>query len=333
MGWIGYGGGSTSLAQKSGGGAPITATGGDKSTSGDYTYHVFGSEIGSDAGVSANETLNATFSVSAGGPWEIDILLAGGGGGGGGFAGGGGGAGALIIQTLEIDGAPVGDYPMRIGMPGDGGPSPGKGEDGQPSLFGPGTPTPLEAPGGGGGGNGAFSGGYPGNPGGSGGGAGRGDNEAGNFGEGTENEFSPTGSPPGGYGHDGGNGEAAGGGGGGGGAGTGGAQANPGEGGGGGNGVGTVPWIPTTLPGGTYSWPSPTNPGMPYRNGLQMWCGGGGGGGSDNPNGPARDGAGSGTTGNAQPYCGSGGGGAKGPGTPRAGGYGSRGVCVIRYLT
>ena len=73
MGWIGYGGGAASLAQKSGGSAPITATGGDKSTSGDYTYHVFGSEIGSAH--SANETLSATFSVSAGGPWDIDILL------------------------------------------------------------------------------------------------------------------------------------------------------------------------------------------------------------------------------------------------------------------
>ena len=84
MGWMGYGGGAASLAQKAGGGAPITASGGDKSTSGDYTYHVYGSDEG---------TGPKTFSVSDGGPWEIDILLAGAGGGGGGFAGGGGGGG------------------------------------------------------------------------------------------------------------------------------------------------------------------------------------------------------------------------------------------------
>ena len=176
MGWMGYGGGATSLAQKSGGGSPNTATGGDKSTSGDYTYHVYGSDQG---------TGGKSFEVSEGGPWEIDILLSGAGGGGGGFAGGGGGAGAIIIQTLEIDGASVGTYPITIGNHTTPAPSPSAGTAGEASLFGPGTPTPLQAPGGGGGGNGAFSGGYPGGPGGSGGGAGRGDNEAGNFGEGT----------------------------------------------------------------------------------------------------------------------------------------------------
>ena len=212
MGWIGYGGGAASLAQKAGGSAPITATGGDKSTSGDYTYHVFGSDEG---------TGSKTFSVSDGGPWEIDILLAGGGGGGGGFAGGGVVAGAIVIQTLEIDGAPVGTYPMTIGQGGTPGPSPSYGGDGQGSTFGPGTPTPLSAPGGGGGGNGAFSGGYPGHDGGCGGGAGRGDNEGGNFGEGNNvpGGFpSPLSSPPTGFGMDGRNGEAGGGGGGGGGA-------------------------------------------------------------------------------------------------------------------
>ncbi len=68
-------------ASGSGGGTPVSATGGTKFTSGSFTYHIYTSST------------PAPLSVSAGS--EINVLVIGGGGGGQRDGGGGGGAGGV----------------------------------------------------------------------------------------------------------------------------------------------------------------------------------------------------------------------------------------------
>jgi len=103
-----------------------------------YVYHTF--------------TSPGTF-VLSGDPINADILVVAGGGGGGGgnvfspTTSGGGGGGVAWISTINMD---PGTYPVTVGS---GGPStgnnPGAGTNGNDSLFGPGTPLPITAKGGG----------------------------------------------------------------------------------------------------------------------------------------------------------------------------------------
>lgn len=145
--------------------SPITASGGTKTTSGDYTIHTF-----------TNPTSD-NFVVSSGRN-EIELLVIGGGGAGGsggpsGWYGAGGGAGGYVTVTgYEVV---PGTYPVTVGGGGGGNPNQ-RGSNGDDSEFN--SPAPnaskIVAKGGGGGGYGAQGGSPlgPGNPGGSGGGGG-----------------------------------------------------------------------------------------------------------------------------------------------------------------
>lgn len=150
-----------------GGGGPTapvsTTTGGnvDNLEPGNgYVYHTF--------------TSSGTF-VLSGDPISADILVVAGGGGGGAGSvfspttSGGGGGGVAWITTVNMD---PGTFPVTIGPGGSGGPdstNPKSGTNGGDTLFGPGTPLPITAKGGGfGAGEGPPTNGQPG---GSGGGA------------------------------------------------------------------------------------------------------------------------------------------------------------------
>ena len=98
LGMLGMAGGVGSKLV--GGAGPISASGGTKTFSGDYTIHTFNSPD--------------TFQVDSG-AGLIDYLVVGGGGGGGSL-GGGGGAGLLRYK----EGEPItpGTYPVTIGAGG-----------------------------------------------------------------------------------------------------------------------------------------------------------------------------------------------------------------------
>ena len=338
-GLAGYGGGATGLRAAGLGQSPITASGGTKITDGDYTFHVWGS----------NAPASQAFTVSDGGPWNIDFLMVGGGGGGGGRGGGGGGAGALIIKTeWEIAGASVGTYPITRGAGGTNpGSVPASGNDGADSIFGAGTPTPLVAAGGGGGA------GDPGSAGEAGGSGGGGSKNGYAGGSATATGGAPPApratadSPDSGYGSDGAAGDSNGGGAGGGsGVRLNDHQQSP-------LGVSTIPWLPSTLPGaGTYGYacaidsgrscPPQPNPykGNTYRQGSVYFGAGGAGGGYDTSNGAGFDGGGGdgrGEGGDGYDYSGGGGGGGngggEGGGNQENGGNGGCGCIIIRYLT
>ena len=91
-----------------GGSAPVAASGGTETTSGNFKIHTF--------------TSNQNFVVTNGG--NIELLMVGGGGGGGNDNGGGGGAGALIYKSARPIGA--GTYPVVIGPGGAKGVTPGE---------------------------------------------------------------------------------------------------------------------------------------------------------------------------------------------------------------
>ena len=131
---------------------PITATGGTKSTSGDYTYHAF--------------TSSGTFTISSG-EGDVDYFVVAGGGGGGNTIGGGGGGGGIARGTISEMGP--GPYTVTVGDGGGGSAAPGQtGVNGEPSVF-----STIIAAGGGGGGSEVAGNGTAG---GSGGGAGHGGN-------------------------------------------------------------------------------------------------------------------------------------------------------------
>ena len=129
---------------------PISATGGTKSTSGDYTYHAF--------------TSSGSLVISAG-QGNIDYFVVAGGGGGGNTIGGGGGGGGIARGTLSAVGP--GPHTVTIGDGGSGSSAPGSaGSNGQNSVF-----STIIAAGGGGGGSEVAG---DGTDGGSGGGSGHG---------------------------------------------------------------------------------------------------------------------------------------------------------------
>jgi len=346
-GFTGFGGGATGLNVGGISQSPITASGGTKITDGDYTFHVWGS----------NAPASEAFTVSDGGPWNMDILVVGGGGAGGGRGGGGGGGGAVIMQEITIDGASVGTYPITRGSGGSNpGSVPAAGNDGSDSQFGSGTPTPLVAAGGGGGGGDSPTASRVGGTGGSGGGGNKGPYDGGSYnpggvGEGAGQIPSSPGyqpSPPVGWGQP---GKTASYGGSGGTAGGGvGAQTNDEQ--QGFYGVSTIPWIPSgspppLSPAGTFGYPYTVDSGrsgqpqpQPYRKGEMYYGAGGGAGGYDRQNGAGFDGAGgdgSGEGNDGYDYSGGGGGGGngggEGGGTQDNGGNGGSGVIIIRYLT
>ena len=147
--------------------APISATGGTKSTPGNgYVYHVFTSP--------ADTPAPYTFQVTAG-KADLNVLVVGGGGGGGGkyggSAGGGGGGAGLVHDRLLPDINP-GTYPITVGAGGLGNTYPGSAPNpGDDTVWNaPGTSTPALTAAGGGAGGGGPAPHHNGLPGGSGGG-------------------------------------------------------------------------------------------------------------------------------------------------------------------
>ena len=157
---FGFGGGAGGGSSDPG--AAFSASGGTKSTDGDYTFHYFTT---STPAPERNFTLD-------GSDVECDVLVVAGGGGGaggggaGGYGGGGGGAGGVVMNRVTLtDGT---QYTVTIGAGGAAGPTSDDGGDGGSSTFGPGSPLPFQGNGGGGG----MENRNPTNPGGSGGGGG-----------------------------------------------------------------------------------------------------------------------------------------------------------------
>ena len=122
--------------------APISASGGTEFTADGYNYHVWQSD--------------STFTVSSGGPMEIEYFLVGGGGGGSdrGLGTGGGGAGGVLtnmpLGTTTPDAGHArlgnpdfrvspGSYTVKVGSGGPGG-SDNTAMQGEPSEF---YPTPV----------------------------------------------------------------------------------------------------------------------------------------------------------------------------------------------
>ena len=160
---LGFGGGNASKLV--GGSDPIDASGGAKTTSGNYTIHTFSYPT------SDNFVVNS-------GEGECDILVIAGGGAGGsggpaGWYGGGGGAGGYAYATGYS--VTPGTYPISVGNGGSGNAGT-RGSSGANSWFN--LPVPsgkIFCQGGGGGGDGAYpgiSGDAPGYDGGNGGGSG-----------------------------------------------------------------------------------------------------------------------------------------------------------------
>ena len=291
---------------------PITATGGAKSTSGNYTLHVFTS-----VGI-------GTFTISSG-QGDVDYFVVAGGGGGGHTIGGGGGGGGVARGTLS--GMTPGPYTVTVGDGGAGSQGPSNpGVSGQNSVF-----STITAAGGGGGGSETNGNGSVGGSGGGDGHGGDGSAASGN----TYPNVAPTPEPlrsqpvtPTPQGNPGGNrlnlGPSKYMAGGGGGAGEGGQTGQPSTSGRGGAGI-NHPWIPTSY-------------------GASGYFGGGGGGGADttrsvgagagSPSGGGGAGSGgspAGTAGTAN--TGGGGGGGSYTGSRPAGGAGGSGFVMVRYLT
>ena len=141
----------------------FSASGGTKSTDGDFTFHYF---------TTSTPAPERNFTLSGAGDVECDVLVVAGGGGGsggfgtGGYAGGGGGAGGVTMYRVTlINGT---SYTVTIGDGGTAGPTSAPGGTGSDSTFGPGSPFPFLSKGGGGG----VANREPVKPGGSGGGGG-----------------------------------------------------------------------------------------------------------------------------------------------------------------
>ena len=293
----------------SGGGTPVSATGGTKFTSGDYTYHFYTSNSA------------APFTLSSG--TSINFLLIGGGDGGQNDGGGGGGAGGVAWgQDFPVT---PGEFTIRVSH-GTTWNTPNP----HPTSFNPGPSvipsgsTTIEGKYGGGGRDSTT-----GEGGGSGGGGGQPNNAGGPATQPSQNSDHPTVTNYGNPGGQGGPGDQGGGGGG-----AGGAGGN-GPGGEGGNGQ---PFTDFPGPQLYTDMPSPLQStlGTAWRDALGSTglMAGGGGGGSSSPaaGGPGGGGTGGNTRGNGVNYTGSGG--AGGPSSPNeSGGTGGHGIAVIYYPT
>jgi hypothetical protein len=149
---------------------PITATGGNIITFGDYTIHSFpGGSLGSSNPYSFALSPNPLLPTT-----NFDIILVAGGGSGGdgqpgSYGGGGGGAGGVrFIPQISLT---AGTYPISVGGGGANSPAaPASGTNGQPTVFNSPNGNSIPAITSDGGGWGGAGGGGGGNPGGSGGG-------------------------------------------------------------------------------------------------------------------------------------------------------------------
>ena len=297
-------------ASGSGGGTPVSATGGTKFTSGSFTYHIYTSST------------PAPLSVSAGS--EINVLVIGGGAGGQRDGGGGGGAGGVAhAENMPIS---PGTFTISAGE--------GKAYHDSPNSVGnstfiyPSGPTTITGLGGG---HGRDS--NAGEAGGSGGGGGQPNNSGG---AGNQPSQNPGLSYVTNYGNAGGQGSPGDIGGGGGGAGGAGADA-PSN---GGNGQ-PFPFMPgpqlyTDMPS-----PLQSTLGTAWRDALGptgLMAGGGGGGrnntagGAGGPGGGGRGGSPDGATAIGIDYTGSGGGGG-GSSPSTFGSDGANGIVVVYYPT
>ena len=298
LGRSGFGFGKRKVSS---GSAGFSATGGNQTPANGlapgngYIYYTF--------------TSPGTFTVS-GEPKSMEILLVGGGGGGAPSSdsnGGGGGAGGLIYwNSIPIT---SGTYPITIGSGGSGGQN-----NGNPSIFSPGTPLHLVALGGGYAGGGPRGSMWAGNPGGSGGGGSGFDADtARGTGIQTTDPTIPANSRTYGFGTNGGQ--------------VGGYQA---DGGGGAGGAGSPP------PGGSggigKQYPAFTGPliGVPSLAPLSGYFAGGGGGGNGSAGGAGGGGSG-GAIANGSPGVTNSGGGGGGSYSYQTGGTGGPGIVIIRY--
>ena len=132
---------------------PVKATGGNKVTSGDYTYHIFQASV---PGPTYSKTPNTSETFIANESLTVDYLIIGGGGAGGhtpsgNTGGGGGGAGGVQYKTSVSLSAAT--YPVTVGGGGqsvaDSPGAPASVNNGDPSVF-----NSVTAPGGGAGGRG-----------------------------------------------------------------------------------------------------------------------------------------------------------------------------------
>ena len=260
-----------------------------------YIYHTF--------------TGPGTFTVNGSKTMEI-LLVAGGGGGGPSFdsTSGGGGAGGLIYwSTMPVT---SGTYPVTVGSGGAGGQN-----NGNPSIFAPGTPLHLVSLGGGYGGGGPRSAMYNGNPGGSGGGgSGFASDTAAGSGVQTTDPTIPANSRTYGFGNPGGQ-----------------VGSNIADGGGGAGEAGNTDG--NYLGGDGRQYPAFTGPliGVSALNPLAGFYAGGGGGGYQGLGGDGGGGAG-GQNANGTPGVTNSGGGGGGSWPFNIGGSGGSGICAIRYL-
>ena len=136
--WFGFG--RNPAGQASGVPSPnASATGGTKTTSGEYTVHTFNYPQ-SDPG----------FVISDVGDQEWEYIIVAGGGGGAQDTAGGGGAGGVVYGTMTGTELTAQTYPVTVGIGGDKRKSNSHAQKGGNSLFG--SPQKLIAYGGGGGG-------------------------------------------------------------------------------------------------------------------------------------------------------------------------------------
>ncbi len=339
---IGMGGGATSLQQNAGSPGLLEATGGTKTTDGDYTVHTFTSP----------GTFTVDFLSAVPANNNVIYLVIGGGGGGGCHVGGGGGAGGVVSNHPGLGPSPLPQQPTPSGglpSPGDYSVTIGAGGAGTSSPTGAGTKggiTSLNGLAGGdidayGGGGGASNGhGTPGS--GPATGSGGGDGHANNPSLPGPQLAAPI--SPGTQGHRGGtsyNPHQRGGGGGGAAAvGTYGGPGGPGDGGAG---------VQVNIDGNNYYWAGGGGGGKYTGTNLPGGDGGigGGGGGGSQSGTPGGSGGGSALNpgisptsqsphpmirgGDSGANTGGGGGGAGHPGN--TGGAGGPGIVIIRYLT
>ena len=294
----------------------VSATGGTKFTSGDYTYHFYVNDA-----FAPQPQPNKEFTLASGS--SINVLVIGGGSGGQNDGGGGGGAGGIAhAENMPVS---PGTFVATVGRGRAYGDSPNTPES---STFvdpsGPVTITAL------GGGLGRDS--NPGNDGGSGGGGGQPNRAGGTANQPNQNTFLSYVTNYGNTGGQGGPGDQGGGGGGAG--GTGGAgSASPSGAGGDGQPFSFMPGpqLYTDMPS-----PLQSTLGTGWRDALGptgLMAGGGGGGSSPGaPGGPGGGGPGDTNRSPGQNYTGSGG--AGGPSSPNEnGGTGGHGLVVVYYPT
>ena len=284
--------------------AAFSATGGTVTTPGNgYKYHTF-----THPGSPVDASHPSSFVISNAGPGLIEVFCVGGGGKGNGCGGGGGGAGAVLYKTSVPVTAQT--YPISVGQGANWAvgsqPEGYYFQGGGTSSFGPGTPQPFSAPGGGTGGGHTFSSPFVNGQSGASGGGDAGNRNGGGYGgspgPGTSAAGGTNGSvsPPGGWGNPSGQGPDN--------------NNGPGGGGGGAGGAGSGSSPGSGLVYSIFDGPLIGVPTIPSTFGV----GGNGDGGSPASFGP-NPAPGTGSGGRSGSYC-------------QGGMAGAPGIVIIRYL-